>query len=100
MCSAGRTVGLPLLLKQAREAARHAVDLEVACDDLDLSTAQDALFRFKVDFVRRRALPLLKNGTPVVSTADDAAVVARLAGNASPDDLELAIAQLHVPEMA
>src|SRR4051812_48846919 len=32
---------------------------------------QDDLFRFKVDFVRRRALPLLKGGARVASTADD-----------------------------
>src|SRR5258707_4727457 len=33
------------------------------------TNAQDDLFRFKVDFVRRRALPLLKGGTHVTSTA-------------------------------
>src|SRR5262245_2036809 len=40
------------------------------------TTAQDDLFRFKVDFVRRRALPLLKAGAHVVSTAEDDALVA------------------------
>src|SRR6185312_1497205 len=54
---------------------------------------QDDLFRFKVDFVRRRALPLLKGGARVESTADDDAVVARLTAGASLDDLELAIAR-------
>ena len=44
---------------------------------------QDDLFRFKVDFVRRRALPLLKGGAHVESTADDDAVVARLTAGAS-----------------
>ena len=33
------------------------------------TSAQDDLFRFKIDFVRRRALPLLKGGAHVVSNA-------------------------------
>ena len=37
--------------------------------------AYDDLFRFKIDFVRRRALPLLKGGAPVAATADDHAYV-------------------------
>ncbi len=37
--------------------------------------AYDALFRFKIDFVRRRALPLLKAGAHVEATADDHALV-------------------------
>ena len=62
---------------------------------------QDDLFRFKVDFVRRRALPLVKGGAHVeVSEADNAAV-RRLAGvdlsttpvSASGPDVELAIAR-------
>lgn len=57
------------------------------------TTAQDDLFRFKVDFVRRRALPLLKAGAHVVSTPEDDALVARLTANASRDDLELAVAR-------
>jgi len=39
--------------------------------------AQDDLFRFKVDFVRRRALPLLKGGAHVVSRPEDDAIVER-----------------------
>ena len=35
----------------------------------------DELFRFKVDFVRRRALPLLKGGAHVTATAEDHALV-------------------------
>ena len=35
----------------------------------------DALFRFKIDFVRRRALPLTKGGAHVIATADDHAYV-------------------------
>ena len=37
--------------------------------------AYDILFRFKIDFVRRRALPLLKTGAHVEATAEDHAVV-------------------------
>jgi hypothetical protein len=37
--------------------------------------AYDHLFRFKIDFVRRRALPLLKGGAHVEATAEDHAVV-------------------------
>ena len=46
---------------------------------LDVATrAQDDLFRFKVDFVRRRALPLLKSGAQITASSEDEAVVARL----------------------
>ena len=54
--------------------------------------AQDDLFRFKIDFVRRRALPLLKGGPVAVNAADDV-VVARLANGAVGDSLELAVAR-------
>lgn len=37
--------------------------------------AYDVLFRFKIDFVRRRALPLLKGGAHVTATAADHAYV-------------------------
>jgi NADPH-dependent glutamate synthase beta subunit-like oxidoreductase/NAD(P)H-flavin reductase len=55
--------------------------------------AQDDLFRFKVDFVRRRALPLLKGGARVERTADDDGAVTRLTAGASAEDLELAVAR-------
>ena len=60
--------------------------------------AQDDLFRFKVDFVRRRALPLLKGGAHAVRSADDDAVVERLVAVARrpvsrPRDRELAVAR-------
>src|SRR6266852_2166555 len=66
---------------------------------------QDVLFRFKVDFVRRRVLPLVKGGAHVVSTPEDEAVVATLIagqapagspgspGNPGSDVLELAVAR-------
>jgi NADPH-dependent glutamate synthase beta subunit-like oxidoreductase/NAD(P)H-flavin reductase len=55
----------------------HEVDALVAS-----TCALDDLFRFKIDFVRRRALPLLKGGAPVVATAADHALVEALAGAA------------------
>jgi NAD(P)H-flavin reductase/NADPH-dependent glutamate synthase beta subunit-like oxidoreductase len=59
---------------------------------------QDDLFRFKVDFVRRRALPLLKAGAHVEATAADDDVVRRLTGRradagAEGRDVELALAR-------
>jgi NADPH-dependent glutamate synthase beta subunit-like oxidoreductase/NAD(P)H-flavin reductase len=72
--------------------------------DVDRNTAairsatreQDDLFRFKVDFVRRRALPLVKGGAHVDVSAEDEAIVRRLAGwSADTDrgDAELALAR-------
>jgi NADPH-dependent glutamate synthase beta subunit-like oxidoreductase/NAD(P)H-flavin reductase len=54
---------------------------------------QDALFRFKVDFVRRRALPLLKGGAHVVSTSEDDAAVEAMITAAGTSDRELAVAK-------
>jgi hypothetical protein len=54
---------------------------------------QDDLFRFKVDFVRRRALPLVKGGAHVPAAREDDDVVAAMTAGASGDDLELAIAK-------
>jgi NADPH-dependent glutamate synthase beta subunit-like oxidoreductase/NAD(P)H-flavin reductase len=55
--------------------------------------AQDDLFRFKVDFVRRRALPLLKGGAHVASTPEDDALVEQLIARSPGIDRELAIAR-------
>src|SRR5918993_4730117 len=51
-------------------AVGHDVDALVGA-----TRAYDVLFRFKIDFVRRRALPLLKRGVHVEATADDHALV-------------------------
>src|SRR5436305_2540549 len=59
----------------------------------DATRAQDDLFRFKVDFVRRRALPLVKGGARMTPRADDDAVVEALIAGASTTDRELAIAR-------
>jgi NADPH-dependent glutamate synthase beta subunit-like oxidoreductase/NAD(P)H-flavin reductase len=86
-----------LLIGMAPYVTRFLTRLFQVQPDLDAlrraTTAQDDLFRFKVDFVRRRALPLLKAGAHVVSTPEDDAVVKRLTAGASRDDLELAIAR-------
>ena len=52
----------------------------------------EALFRFKTDFVRKRALPLVKGHARVVVEAGDVAIVERLGGAAAHVDRELAIA--------
>ncbi len=67
-------------LFDVERAARHVHDA---------TRNQDDLFRFKVDFVRRRVLPLLK--APPVCTDEDAARVERLLGNSA--DRELALAR-------
>ena len=59
----------------------------------DATRAQDDLFRFKIDFVRRRALPLLKNGAPVISTPEDEAIVEAMIAGVPAADLELAVAR-------
>jgi NADPH-dependent glutamate synthase beta subunit-like oxidoreductase/NAD(P)H-flavin reductase len=60
--------------------------------------AQDDLFRFKVDFVRRRALPLLKGGATIARSPEDEALIdrltARLAGDLAEGDVELAVARV------
>src|SRR5215510_3494575 len=73
---------------------RRLFDVDAAADEVTEATrAQDDLFRFKVDFVRRRALPLLKGGAHVAATPEDDAVVEALIAGASADDRELAIAR-------
>ena len=64
-------------------------------DQLAAATrAYDLLFRFKIDFVRRRALPLLKGGAQVTATAEDHARVAEvMKGDPSADhDSEMRLA--------
>src|SRR5262245_28632082 len=61
----------------------------------DATKAQDDLFRFKIDFVRRRVLPLTKNRHIAGSPEDDAIVermiAAQMPGRAI--DRELALAR-------
>ena len=56
--------------------------------------AYDDLFRFKIDFVRRRALPLLKGGAPVSATDSDHALVESFwRGRSDQGAREMALAQ-------
>src|SRR5471032_2157894 len=86
-----------LLINMAPHISRFVTRLFQVASQADgivrTTHAQDDLFRFKVDFVRRRALPLLKGGAHVASTPADDAVVSRLTYDASRDDLELAVAR-------
>jgi len=59
----------------------------------DATEAQDDLFRFKVDFVRRRVLPLLKGGAHAISTPDDDAQVEAMIAAQGTADRELAVAR-------
>src|SRR5215510_13457595 len=85
-----------LLMAMAAHVSRFLVrlfDVNSAASGLAAATrAEDDLFRFKVDFVRRRALPLLKNGS-VTSTPDDDAIVRELIGAVSARDVELSLAR-------
>jgi NADPH-dependent glutamate synthase beta subunit-like oxidoreductase/NAD(P)H-flavin reductase len=85
-----------LLIAMAGHVSRFVVrlfDVSSAAGHLATGThAEDDLFRFKVDFVRRRALPLLKSG-PVTSTAEDDAIVRGLIGAVGTRDVELAVAR-------
>ena len=54
--------------------------------------AYDVLFRFKIDFVRRRAVPLLKGGAHVEATADDHSLVDQILGSQDGHDEEMRLA--------
>ena len=86
-----------LLIAMAAHVSRFVVrlfDVSSAAGGVAAATrSEDDLFRFKVDFVRRRALPLLKGGAHVASTAEDDAIVRGLIGAVSARDVELAIAR-------
>jgi NAD(P)H-flavin reductase/NADPH-dependent glutamate synthase beta subunit-like oxidoreductase len=86
-----------LLIAMAPHVSRFVkrlFDVDTPTAAIAASTrAQDDLFRFKVDFVRRRALPLLKNGAHVAASPEDDAIVDALIAGAAPDDRELAIAR-------
>src|SRR5437870_2442012 len=95
-----------LLIAMAAHVSRFVIRLfEIGRDARAVAAAtaaEDALFRFKVDFVRRRVLPLVKGDARIVSTPEDDAAVARLIGGgdaaaplADPHraDLELSLAR-------
>src|SRR6478735_11094422 len=68
-----------LVVAMAPHVSRFVSGLFGVAGDADAliaaTRAYDVLFRFKIDFVRRRALPLLKGGAHVEATADDHALV-------------------------
>jgi NADPH-dependent glutamate synthase beta subunit-like oxidoreductase/NAD(P)H-flavin reductase len=86
-----------LLMRMAPHVSRFLTrlfDVDAKAAALSESTrAQDDLFRFKVDFVRRRALPLVKGGAHVASTAEDDAIVEQLIAEQETGDRELAVAR-------
>jgi NADPH-dependent glutamate synthase beta subunit-like oxidoreductase/NAD(P)H-flavin reductase len=90
-----------LLVAMAPHVSRFIARLFHIQSSVDALTAitrgQDDLFRFKVDFVRRRVVPLVKAGRPVASTAEDeagiAALIAGTTGDPNSRDVELAIAR-------
>ena len=85
-----------LIVRMAPHVSRFVARLfgvEAAADGIRAGTDQlDALFRFKIDFVRKRALPLVKGGKHVPLDPADVAVVVRLAQPYAHLDHELAIA--------
>src|SRR5262245_31104999 len=86
-----------LLVAMAPHVSRflgRLFDVEGAADALaDATLAQDDLFRFKIDFVRRRALPLRKGGAHVSASADDERIVEALIAAHPGVDRELAVAR-------
>src|SRR3954454_22247006 len=86
-----------LLIAMAPHVSRflkRLFDVDAPASAIAAATrVQDDLFRFKVDFVRRRALPLLKNGAHVVSTPADEAIVEAMIAGTPANDRELAIAR-------
>jgi NADPH-dependent glutamate synthase beta subunit-like oxidoreductase/NAD(P)H-flavin reductase len=89
-----------LLVRMAPHLSRFVTrlfqDQASASAILGSTRAQDDLFRFKVDFVRRRVLPLVKGGgAPVAAPGPDSADNARVEQmiREGPDDRELAIAR-------
>jgi NAD(P)H-flavin reductase/NADPH-dependent glutamate synthase beta subunit-like oxidoreductase len=85
-----------LIVRMAPHVSRFIAELfrvEGATTEVANGTAAlDVLFRFKIDFVRRRALPLLKGGARARADAADVAVVEELAGRWAHLDRESAIA--------
>jgi len=67
-----------IVVAMAPHVSRFVAALFAVGHDVDAlagaTRAYDILFRFKIDFVRRRALPLLKGGVHVEASADDHAL--------------------------
>jgi NADPH-dependent glutamate synthase beta subunit-like oxidoreductase/NAD(P)H-flavin reductase len=86
-----------LLIAMAPHVSRflkRLFDVDTPASAIAASTrAQDDLFRFKVDFVRRRVLPLLKHDAHVEATPEDDAIVEVMIAAAGTNDRELAVAR-------
>ena len=78
-----------LIVAMAPHVSRFLTRLFSIGDEAEAMVAQtkayDNLFRFKIDFVRRRALPLLKAGGHVEASAEDHAFVDRLIAGMTDD---------------
>jgi NAD(P)H-flavin reductase/NADPH-dependent glutamate synthase beta subunit-like oxidoreductase len=85
-----------LLVRMAPHVGHFVASLFGVADAAARLKAQtdllDSLFRFKAEFVRRRALPLVKGHVRVTLEPADVHLVAELAGDAAHEDHELAIA--------
>src|SRR5687767_15387153 len=85
-----------LIVRMAPHVSRFVAGLFRVDDAVagigDGTKALDPLFRFKIDFVRKRALPLVKGGAHVHLDPADVAAVEHLASHHGDLDLELAIA--------
>ena len=85
-----------LLVRMAPHLSRFVAALfrvGGAAGELEESTHRlEPLFRFKIDFVRKRALPLVKGGAHVTLSPDDIAIVEELSQHWPHLDREQAIA--------
>src|SRR5688572_27397023 len=85
-----------LIVRMAPHVSRFVAGLFRVDDAVagigDGTKALDPLFRFKIDFVRKRALPLVKGGAHVHLDPADVAVVEEIARPWADLDRELAIA--------
>ncbi|MGH9237959.1 MAG: FAD-dependent oxidoreductase [Vicinamibacterales bacterium] len=85
-----------LIVRLAPHLSRFVAALfnvgDAAAGVMSTTGSLEPLFRFKIDFVRKRALPLVKGGARVTLTADDLATVRELARPWAHLDHEQAIA--------
>jgi NADPH-dependent glutamate synthase beta subunit-like oxidoreductase/NAD(P)H-flavin reductase len=85
-----------IVVAMAPHVSRFVAALFSVGPDVDAlvaaTRAYDVLFRFKIDFVRRRALPLLKGGAHVEATMGDHALADRILGGDFAHDAEMRLA--------
>src|SRR5688572_12284958 len=85
-----------LIVRMAPHLSRFVAELfnvrDAAAELMRGTERLEPLFRFKIDFVRKRALPLVKGGARVAPTANDIAAVRELARPWAHLDHEQAIA--------